>query len=320
MDKSNFDIKYFRELIENEKIISLDFSYLIDRIEEAWEYMANFTPVHIAKFQIIQVILKYCKAEHMKYFDKLGLKGISAICIANVFKKDCPKLSLVVHEALSELFALNDIRYPYEDHKKLYLKAEGVNYKNWGNGYGEITPHSDDLYEDIDADYLSLTVCRDHTNTPTKFYLPKDIFSQFSDDEINQIINMRVKFISGKNVNKLKCREREMVKYSEDHGFLFCMDFRIDNDIGERMTVVNDGDAEIFKKLKLAIYNCPSQESISKTGTFLIVANYKVLHARGEMNINPSSLKELPEHFDASFAPRLLYRSKGQECKLTQYI
>lgn len=316
MEKNKTTIEHFKSSINKEKVINLNFSYLSNLIENWWEYVTDLTPMHLAKFQLIHLLLQHGKKEDITYFDKLGSKGISAVCITDIFTKDCPRLSMLVHEALSELFALNDIKYPYEEHKKLYLKPNGLDYKDWGNGYGEITPHSDDLYEEFDVDFLSLTVCRDNTNTPTKFYFPKDIFKNFSNSEIERLFNLKVKFLSGKNVQTLKSRDRKVVDYSEEHGYKFFLDFRIDKDVGERMLPINCEDRDLIDKMRKNISMCPHQKSISRTGTFLIVANYKVLHARGKMNINKKIAEKIASHSDFSMAPRLLYRSKGQDAKV----
>jgi hypothetical protein len=101
---------------------------------------------------------------------------------------------------MCELVRFNDTNYPYEDHKNLYLKPEGIDYKEWGNGYGEITPHQDDLYEDISTDLLALTVCRDQTKTTTTLIFTKDIINKLNDEEIEKLFSLEVEFVSGKNV------------------------------------------------------------------------------------------------------------------------
>lgn len=317
MQLNKINVDHFKESIRNEKLVTLNFDYLSPLIENWWDTTIASMPLYLAKFQLIHLILKHCKQEHFYYFDKLGISGISAICITQIFHTDCHKLSFVVHEALSELFALNDINYPYENHKKLYLKENGIHYKDWGNGYGEITPHSDDLYEDIDADFLSLTVCRDITNTPTICYFPKDILHNFSDEELQRLFEMKARFVSGKNVLIRKTRERNVIEFNPSHGYKFYLDFRIDNDSGERMLPVNENDRDLIDKMRSNIALCPYIEPTTKTGSFLIVANHKVLHARGPMQMNKESAATLSQNSDYSIAPRLLYRSKGQVAKHT---
>jgi hypothetical protein len=317
MKFQNKKLQHFKNSINNEHIISLNFDYLSPFVEIWWAAHNRSTPLHIAKFQLISLILENCNEQHRHYFDKLGTPGISAVCVNNIFKNDCPQLSLVVHEALSELFALTDIKYPYEEHKNLYLKPGGEYYKDWGNGYGEITPHSDDLYEDIDADFLSLTVCRDQTKTPTVFYFPKDILHNFTDAELLRLLKLKAKFISGKNVGILKTRERHVIELNEKQGYKFHLDFRVDTDIGERMLPLNYQDKLLLDKMRANIATCPYKESTPKTGSFLIVANHKILHARGQMRMDRRLASKLAKKSDFFSTPRLLYRSKGQDAKLT---
>lgn len=233
------------------------------------------------------------------------------ICIKNIFKKDCPKLSLTVHEALSELFHLTDIQYEYEEHKTLHLKYSATDYKDWGSGYGEITPHSDDLYENLNVDYLSLTICRDNTKTPTKCFFPKEILRNFSDDELFRLKNVKANFKSGKNVDILIQRIRNVLEYSEKYGFRFFLDFRVDNITGKRMVACNMEDQFLFDKMSEAIEDCPYETSIPETGTFFIVANYKVLHARAQMGIEKKIAIQFSQTPSLINTPRLLYRSKG---------
>ncbi len=226
-------------------------------------------------------------------------------------------MARVVHETLSELFGLNDIKYPYEEHKKIYLKPGGENYRDWGNGFGEITPHADDLYEDLNTDFLSLTVCRDNTNTPTELFFPKDIFREFSDEEIERLLDLKVKFISGKNVSIPKSKIRNIVEYHIDTGFKFYLDFRIDKEAGERMIPINSKDRKLIEKMRIKITTCRKEKSISRTGTFTIVANFKVLHARAEMHIDRDLAIEIANTKEYYFAPRLLFRNKGQDARIT---
>jgi hypothetical protein len=228
-------------------------------------------------------------------------------------------LARIVHETISDLFGLNDIKYPYEDHKNIYLKPGGENYRDWGNGFGEITPHSDDLYEDLNTDFLSLTVCRDNTNTPTEIYFPKDVLFNFDDEEIARLFDLKVKFISGKNVAIQKSRERNIIEYSPVGGFKFYLDFRIDTDVGERMVPVNSKNTSLIEKMRRNILSCVPEKSATKTGTFTIVANYKVLHARAEMQIDRAIAIKIANQKDYSFAPRLLFRNKGQDAKFLNF-
>jgi hypothetical protein len=198
------DIAELRSEISKERIVFLDFQYLCSEVEGWWERQDKNQVENALKAQLITLILQHTNSEDRSYFDKVGMSNIAGVSIINIFQKDDHRLALIVHEALSEIFHLRDIEYAYEEHKTLFLKPKGENYKDWGSGYGAIAPHSDDLYEDIDTDYLSLTVCRDLTKTPTHFYFPKDIISNFDDDELSRLLDVRCLFTSGKNVQLKK--------------------------------------------------------------------------------------------------------------------
>lgn len=233
---NNDNITYFKQQIAKEQTIHLDFSYLTGTIESWWE-KSNPLDIHTLKNQLIGLFQSYLRTEDSYYFDKVGLasSGVAAVCIKNAFSQDSPKLALTVHEALADLFHLTDIKYEYEEHKALYLKPAAEKHREWGNGHGDITPHSDDLYEHLNVDYLALTVCRDTTKTPTAYYFPSDVLSHLTDEDIQTLLTMKAAFISGKNVEGFKERVRNVVEYSDVYGYRFSLDFRIDANNGERM-------------------------------------------------------------------------------------
>ena len=304
------DISYFRDAIANEKTIILDFSYMAGVVESWWK-KNNHCETHILKTQLVNLFLTYLHAEDTFYFDKVGLtNGCAAVCIKNTFNLDSPKLALTVHEALSDLFHLTDIKYEYEEHKALYLKPSAEIHREWGNGHGGITPHSDDLYEDLNVDFLALTVCRDITKTPTAYYFPADLLSELSDEDIRELLTMQATFISGKNVSGFKERVRRVVEYSELYGFHFSLDFRIDAEHGERMRAKNGGQ-HVLDKIRAGLPNARHQVSLAETGTFLIVANHKILHARPLLNIDTNEAREQAQNSTFNTTPRLLFRSKG---------
>ena len=301
---------YFRDKISEEQAITLDFSYMVVVVESWWE-KNNQYDTHILKTQLVNLFLTYLRTEDTFYFDKVGLaNGCAAVRIKNVFNLDSPKLALTVHEALSDLFYLTDIKYEYEEHKALYLKPSAEIHREWGNGHGDITPHSDDLYEELNVDFLALTVCRDVTKTPTAYYFPADLLRDLSDDDIRELLTMQATFISGKNVSGLKKRVRRVVEYSEIYGFLFSLDFRIDAENGERMRAENGGQ-HVLDKIRAGLPNAKHNVSTAETGTFLIVANHKILHARPMLNIDTNEAREQAQHSTFNTTPRLLFRSKG---------
>ncbi|WP_338583612.1 hypothetical protein [Pseudomonas sp. MAG733B] len=312
MPDMNFtkEVSHFREKISQEKSIILDFSYLAGVIESWWK-KNNLQETHILKTQLVNLFLTYLRTEDTFYFDKVGLaNGCAAVCIKNIFSFDSPKLALTVHEALADLFHLTDIKYDYEEHKALYLKPSAEKYREWGNGHGDITPHSDDLYENLSVDYLALTVCRDVTKTPTAYYFPSDLLCDLSDEEVHELLTMQATFISGKNVSGLKERVRHVVEYSELCGFQFSLDFRIDSENGERMRAKNGGQ-HVLDKIRVGLPNARHHVSTAETGTFLIVANHKILHARPMLNIDANEARDQAHNSTFNTTPRLLFRSKG---------
>lgn len=304
------EVSHFRNKISQEKAITLDFGYLSGVIESWWR-KNSAQEMHILKTQLVTLLLSYLRTEDTLYFDKVGLtNGCAAVCIKNVFSFDSPKLALTVHEALADLFHLTDIQYDYEEHKALYLKPSAEKYREWGNGHGDITPHSDDLYESLNVDYLALTVCRDTTKTPTAYYFPSDLLCDLNDEEMHQLLTMQATFISGKNVCGLKERVRHVVEYSELYGFQFSLDFRIDSENGERMRA-RDGGQHVLDKIRCGLPDAKHHVSTAETGTFLIVANHKILHARPMLNIKANEAREQAQHSTLTTTPRLLFRSKG---------
>lgn len=305
------DIDFFRENISREKTVTLDFGYLSGVIESWWLKNSN-KDTYTLKAQLINLFLTYLRTEDTLYFDKVGLTtgGAAAVCIKNIFNLDLPKLALTVHEALADLFHLTDIKYEYEEHKALYLKPSAEKHREWGNGHGDITPHSDDLYESLNVDYLALTVCRDITKTPTAYYFPSDLLCALNDEEIRELLTMQAAFISGKNVSGLKERVRHVVEFSDRYGFNFSLDFRIDSQHGERMRAINGGQ-HVLDKIRAGLTSAKNHVSAAETGTFLIVANHKVLHARPMLNIDANEVRQQANTSTFNTTPRLLFRSKG---------
>lgn len=313
-DMNESDYSFFlRNEMAKEKMLKLDFSYMQSLIDHWWDHENQAESIFILKTRLIYLLVNHLKSDDLNAFKNLGTAKhyIAAVCIQNIFLQDSPKLSLVVHEAFSELFHITDIQYEYEEHKTLFLKQAAIDYKDWGSGYGEITPHSDDLYENLNIDYLSLTICRDRTKTPTRCFFPRDILRNFTDQELFRLRDLKAKFTSGKNVSVLIHRTRNILDYSEKYGFRFFLDFRIDKNTGERMQACLPEDQYLLDKMRAALEDCPFESSIPETGTFFIVANHKVLHARAQMNIEKEVAAQFSENPSMTDTPRLLYRSKG---------
>ena len=307
---------FIRDQIRREHVITRDVSYVTEQVEHWWANYHSCQSNHALKLQLISLLSTALRKSDKCYFENVGKNGVSAVCLTGVFQTDSYRLALIVHEALCELFHLQDIKYPYEHHKALFLKADGEKYRDWGNGAGEITPHSDDLYEAESTDLLALTVCRDKTSTPTQCFPAKTIIECLSDAELSRLAHITAIFRSGKNVSLSKSCKRKLVQYDPVYGVQLYLDFRIDTDVGERMVATHPEDAEFLRKLRLKIPSWTPVYSASATGTFFIMANYKVLHARPVIQssvASPASLHKINFHD----TPRLLFRSKGPRHNLS---
>ncbi len=82
------------------------------------------------------------------------------------------------------------------------------------------------------------------------------------------------------------------------------------------MIPLNSENNYLFEKLKNSIVSCKPIYNTSETGAFLIIANYKVLHARAIMNMQKDMATEIASSSSITTTPRLLYRSKGPRTKL----
>lgn len=300
-----------RQAIQQEKIVSLNLSYLSPVVDEWWKTNKDNALTHLSKLSLSALILSSLKTEDAYYLDKIGINGVSGVCATGIFESDDYRLAHVAHEALSEIFFLKDIEYSYEDHKALFLKPDAEKYRDWGNGYGEITPHSDDLYEELSTDILALTVCRDLTKTPTQCYMMREVFKRLSDSDIETLLISRALFKSGKNVTGLKQRERPLLEFSAEFGVRVNLDFRVDTERGERMVPVGTECEQVINKLRNSLSECEPVFSVSETGTFFAIANNKVLHARSVMNMDKDTVELISRTSSFRDTPRLLYRSKG---------
>lgn len=305
--------RLFREEISKEKVANLDFSGLQDKIENWWVLKKNEKNINKLKASLTTLVIDNMSENQQQLLENIGMREhhIAAVLIENIFKTPCPKLSLVVNETFAELCGLSDITYPYEDHKTLYLKAEGLNYTEWGRGLGSISLHSDDLYEEVDIDYLALTYCWDKTHTPSKCCFMKDIVRGLSDTEISQLCSMKAVYTSGKNVEKTIQKTRDVVSFDPLYGFRFYIDLRIDKNVGKRMVALNAADEKLIDKIREIVKSCACIATQTNTGTFLILSNLKVLHGRDAMNLKNQQVIDFIENNDWKSTPRLVYRSKG---------
>lgn len=309
--------QFIREQLHQERVVTRNVEYVCDHIESWWKNHDLCLSNHALKLQLISLLSLTLRGDDRYYFDNVGKHGISAVCFTGIFHTDDYYLALITHEALCELFHLRDIKYPYENHKALFLKPGAEKYRDWGNGYGEITPHSDDLYETQPTDLLALTVCRDKTRTPTQCFLAKNVTDHLDNSELHQLAQMTAVFRSGKNVRLSKNLERKLIQYDPTYGIQLHLDFRIDTEVGERMIATNPRDAGLIKNIRQGIPSWTPVYSAATTGTFFILANHKALHARPIINLNIGVAANQAQTTKFRETPRLLFRSKGPRHNLS---
>ena len=182
----------------------------------------------------------------------------------------------------------------------IYPKSEGVMLSEWGNGYGQISPHCDDLYEKINCDLLSLTLFRCKEDKTTSFYSGEKLIYSLSDLEIETLLTQKAVFISGKNVNNLVLQKEDYVLKKNNNNFCIKLDFRIENN-KPRMYSNNTKCQAILNKLRKRVFSFSIRPNC-RQGSFILIDNTKVLHGR------ETKLKK--DEIDNS---RLVYRSKGQQ-------
>lgn len=237
-----------------------------------------------------------------------------AICLTNLFSIDDEKLAYLVHEALSShIFGVKDYTYEHEKHKFVYPKTQGKTYGEWSHGAQTISPHIDDVYESVEVDMLSLTTCRDKTNTPTLVFSCEELLSTLSEEDYEKISNAKGIFISGKNVVGKKLQQIKPIIDKDSSGKIikYNLDFRIDKEVGKRFVMENPELEYIVDILRKKVPECTHAESNSNTGSFIIFNNRLAMHSRKPLP------NDLPLENDLSLAHRLLFRSRGQR---TQYV
>lgn len=294
-----------RDELKKEKVYRIDFSYVGNQINQWWKNRNNEDVCELTHSSLKLVILDALKLEHLECIRNVGSSGnhVSAVLLEHSFNFVNKDLALLVHEVMSEIAGIVDIKYPYEDHKELFPKANGKVATEWGRGLGIIRPHSDDLYEDFAISTMCLTVCKDTSSTPTWFWMLKDIVACLTDEELGEFLLSEAIFISGTNVKgKVIEVKKAVLRRDPIEGIGMRMDFRIDEAVGPRMRFLKEAPQRAFDKMRLALRNLKPICSRPTTGSVSILSNYKVLHGRSALN--PVMLYE-------GESSRILFRSKG---------
>jgi hypothetical protein len=257
------------------------------------------------KSELLELICDRISVQDLKLIHRVGNKeyGISAVLFDSVFATDDKQLALVVHESITKIAGITDIKYPYEEHKELFPQNSIDGATDWGKGLGVIRPHSDDIYEERDINAMSLTVCRDTSGTPTWFWLLKDVVQCLSNQELGELALSQATFYSGANVQGTCLQQtKPILRHHETEGITLRLDFRIDHNVGPRMSFAEDRLTTLFKKMRESFLHIRPLASTPATGSVGILSNFKILH--GRRHLNPVMLYEGENS-------RILFRSKG---------
>ncbi len=292
------------ELIQ-EKTCRIDASYLGHVINQWWQNRSKWGANDIAKSQLRLLILKTLQPDHLSALRSVGSiqTRLAAVFLERTFSLPSKELALLVHEVLSDIVGIIDLKYPYEDHKELFPQNSDTLASDWGRGLGVIRPHSDDLYESRAITIMSLTVYKDTSSTPTWFWFPYDLTSCLTDEELGYLALSHATFLSGANVKgKTISVVKPVLRRDSKEGIGLRLDFRIDDEVGERMRLTDPRAQQIFDKIRANLKSLRPICSNPSSGSFSVLANHKVLHGRSALD--SACLTE-------GESSRILFRSKG---------
>lgn len=305
--RNHFEIlgSIIRDELKKEKIIRLDLTYVGDQINKWWSFRNSKDVSVFTHSALKMLILETLKPEHLETIKGVGYAktNISAVLMEHAFHIADKDLARLVHETMSEIAGIVDIKYPYEDHKELFPKNNDKVASDWGKGLGIIRPHSDDLYEDRAVNAMALTVCKDTSSTPTWFWMLQDIVACLTDEELGEFALAEAVFLSGTNVEGRVIEiTKPVLRRDPEEGIGMRIDFRIDDAVGARMRFRDEHVQRIFDKMRHGLRNLKPVCTNPSTGSVSILSNYKVLHGRSALN--PVML------YDGE-SSRILFRSKG---------
>ncbi len=294
-----------RKELQKHKVIRKDMSYLGLIIEDWWAQLLNHDPSLRNINHLRQLIEKNLLPEEFATIQNIGLESsaVVGVLFENLFTTEDKTLAYLVHESMTRIAGVLDIKYPYEDHKELFPKQNQDFSTDWGKGHGIIRPHSDDIYEGRDIAGICLTVCKDISATPTWFWLQKDLVRDLSDEELGYFSIAKATYISGTNVeDKIIKTSKPILRVDEIEGISLRLDFRIDDIVGPRMQLHDETAQRIFDRMRTTLKTIKPVASKPSAGSVGILANLKILHGRGPLDSNLLSEGE---------NSRILFRSKG---------
>ncbi|MES2770269.1 MAG: hypothetical protein V4596_14090 [Bdellovibrionota bacterium] len=294
-----------RREFQKEQIKRLNLSYLSSGIDQWWDEGGSTLKSEVALAKLYTLIIETLKSEDLEIIQSVGCdnKKISAVFMEYIFNIPSKELAQLVHEAMSKIGGIIDIKYPYEEHKELFPKQNDSLASDWGKGLGIIRPHSDDLYEPRDINIMSLTVCKDTSKTPTWFWQIKDVIASITNEELGVLALAEANFYSGTNVEGLTLENKKpILRQDKVEGLGLRLDFRVDDSIGPRMRFEDENIKNIITKIREGFKTIKPLSANPSTGSVSILSNFKVLHGRS--SLNPMMLYE-------GESSRILYRSKG---------
>jgi hypothetical protein len=126
-----------QELIK-EKVERIDLGYLGNRINRWWNGRIKEPINKLTQSDLKMLIAETLKPDHLSLIKIVGsAKGnIAAVLLENAFSFEDKDLALLVHEVMSEIAGIIDIKYPYEDHKELFPKKNEKLASDLGRGLG----------------------------------------------------------------------------------------------------------------------------------------------------------------------------------------
>ncbi|WP_297809646.1 hypothetical protein [uncultured Helicobacter sp.] len=306
-----YGIDKIREKLEREKELSLDLSYCFKDMLEWWDKHQNCPP-HLQRILFMQFFLSILHKEDIECMGDFHFKSPIFVFSIRGIPKGIPlAYHYVIHETLSLLLGLNDIYYPYEQHKYLLLGKDSHLFSEWGMGAGEISLHSDDIYEELEVELLSLSIWKDTTKTPTLLLHPRELVKRLNDEDFLCLFESYAEFKSGKNVKVSKSQIKPLIFYKDDFGLGFNLDFRIDREVGDRMIGVDKKSQAFIDRFREMLKECETY-AFGDEECFLVVVNKKTLHGRESLN----GAGKVSDIARLSSVPRVLLRSKGvaQKC------
>lgn len=288
-----------------EKVIRIDASALGHRVDRWWKNHPTRQIDDLTHSELKKEILEYMSLDYLNLLRKVGLakSGVAALLLEHTFNISDKNLALVVHEVMSDIAGIVDVKYPYESHKELFPKNNSEIDSDWGKGLGIIRPHSDDLYESRAVNTMSLTVCKDTSCTPTWLWLLQDIVSCLTDQELGEFVLAEALYCSGKNVEGTSfVVKKPVLRKDEAEGFGLRLDFRIDPTLGARMKFESETTSKLFDRMRQCLRTIKPVSTNPSTGSISIISNYKALHGRSSLNAKMLTEGE---------SSRILFRSKG---------